>query len=242
MMGLLKRLLGVNSGELNRAVWLERTLSELPDKGKILDVGAGELRNRKFCAHLDYVSQDFCQYTGEMPEGLQISNWDTSRIDIVSDLLDIPVDDASFDAVLCSEVLEHVPEPTKALDEFRRILRPGGMLILTAPFASLVHFAPYHFATGFSKYWYEHHLKKRAFEIVELVPNGDWFDYFRQHLIRSGQMARKYSDPLWPLAYAYGLLGALYYSLSIRKRATDLACMGWMCMARKSNPEFDANR
>jgi ubiquinone/menaquinone biosynthesis C-methylase UbiE len=68
-------------------------------------------------------------------------------------------------------VLEHVPDPTKVLDEFARLLKSGGKLILSAPFASLVHFAPYHYCSGFSSYWYEHHLPQRGFQIEELTPN-----------------------------------------------------------------------
>src|SRR5674476_1266665 len=71
---------------------------------------------------------------GAPDEGLQTKGWDTTRIDLVSDITAIPAPDASFDAILCSEVLEHVPEPTHALDEFTRLLKPGGVLILTAPF------------------------------------------------------------------------------------------------------------
>jgi Caenorhabditis protein of unknown function, DUF268. len=75
-----------------------------------------------------------------------------------------------------------------------RLLKPGGKLILTAPFASLVHFAPYHYCTGFSRYWYEHHLPQSGFRIEELTPNGDWFAYCRQELTRLGSMARRYED------------------------------------------------
>ena len=116
-------------------------------------------------------------------KGLQTGKWNTSRMDLVCDINAIPEQDSAFDAILCSEVLEHVPDPTKkALDEFARLLKPGGKLILTAPFASLVHFAPYHYCSGFSRYWYEHHLPKRGFQIEELTSNGDRFAYWHQEL------------------------------------------------------------
>lgn len=118
-----------NINEINRQAWLKKTLSALPKGSRLLDAGAGELQNRKHCDHLIYVSQDFCQYQGSggggaPDEGLQMTSWDNSRIDLVSDITSIAAPDASFDAILCSEVLEHVPEPTYALDEFARLLKP----------------------------------------------------------------------------------------------------------------------
>lgn len=162
-----------------------------------------------------------------------MKQWDTTRIDLVSDITQIPAPDASFDAILCSEVLEHVPEPTHALDEFARLLKSGGCLILTAPFASNVHMAPYHFCSGFSKYWYHHHLESRGFEIQSLVANGDWYGLLRQEISRLGGMERQHGNWTWPLAYAYGMLGYLYFALRAKKRAEDLACFGWQCVAVK---------
>jgi ubiquinone/menaquinone biosynthesis C-methylase UbiE len=226
-----------NINENDRQAWLARTLRALPAGMRLLDAGAGELKNRKYCEHLDYVSQDFCQYHGAAgghpDEGLQTIGWDTTLIDLVSDITKIPAEDASFDAILCSEVLEHVPEPTQALDEFNRLLKPGGILILTAPFASSVHMAPYHFCSGFSKYWYEHHLLARGFEICELVANGDWYALLRQEITRLGGMERIKNNWTWPVAYLYALLGIGYFALRSKKRAEDLACFGWHCVAKK---------
>jgi SAM-dependent methyltransferase len=223
--------------EFTRQAWLKKTLVALPAGTRLLDAGAGELKNRPHCSHLDYVSQDFCQYEGQggaVPsEGLQMKQWDTSRIDLVSDIAAIPAPDRSFDAILCSEVLEHVPDPTRALDEFARLLKPGGTLILTAPFASQVHMAPYHYCTGFSRYWYERHLPVRGFEIRELSPNGDWFAYAEQELRRLGGMERQVGGWTWPIAYVYSLLGVLYFRLRADRHAAHLGCFGWHCVATK---------
>jgi len=90
-----------------------------------------------------------------------------------------------------------------------------------------VHFAPYYYGTGFSRYWYEHHLPLRGFLIEELSSNGDWFAYYRQELMRLGSTARRYGDWSWPLAYALGALGAMYFKLRNGRKADDLACFGW---------------
>ena len=133
----IKQDIGVSENEDNRNIWLAKTLANLPRGLRILDAGAGELRNKPLCKHLNYISQDICQYEGQGDShGLHTGVWDTSKIDLICDIIDIPEPDASFDAILCSEVFEHLPDPLKALTEFRRLLKPSGKLIITAPFAS----------------------------------------------------------------------------------------------------------
>jgi SAM-dependent methyltransferase len=231
----LKQLLNVNENEVNRNRWLKDTLRSIPSGFRILDAGAGELRNKLLCTHLVYVSQDACQYEGTGDaQGLQTGTWDTSKIDLVCDIVNIPEPEASFDVILCSEVFEHLPDALKALDEFSRLLKPGGKLILTAPFASFVHFAPYHYATGFSRYWYEYHLPTRDFEIRELTPNGDWFSYVKQEILRLPGIARRYGDWCWPLAYLVTGIGLIYFSLRGKSQtAEDVGCFGWHCIAIK---------
>jgi len=150
------------------------------------------------------------------------------------DITAIPVSDGSFGVIPCNEVLLQVPEPILAVKGTARILKRLGKLILAVSFASLVHFAPYpYYCSGFSRYWYEHHLPHRGFSIEELTPNGDWFAYCQQELMRLGSTARRYGDRSWPLAYMLGILGALYFKVRGGKQADDLACFGWQCVAVK---------
>jgi SAM-dependent methyltransferase len=176
-----------------RDVWVAHALAALPAGARLLDAGAGECQYKKHCGHLKYVAQDVAVYDGKGDTGLQTGSWDFSQIDIVCDILNIPEPDGSFDAVLCTEVLEHLPDPVRALDEMARLLRPGGMFIITAPFWSLTHFAPYHYATGFNRYFYESHLGRLGFDIVELTPNGNFFECVGQELRRVTDMAQRFA-------------------------------------------------
>lgn len=165
----------------NREVWLKKKLEHLTTRSKILDAGAGEQKYKKYCHHLNYTAQDFAQYDGVGDNtGLQTGAWDQSKLDLVSDIVNIPVKNNSFDAVMCIEVLEHLPEPIKAIAEFARILKVGGKLILSAPFASLTHFAPYHFYSGYNIYFYKNFLTEYGFEIKEISYNGNYFSYLAQ--------------------------------------------------------------
>lgn len=182
-----------NRNLFNRQKWVESTLLKLAPGLSIIDIGAGECQYKKYCTHLDYISQDFSQYTGEGDNiGLQTGKWNVNNIDIVSDITSIPVKENEFDVVLCTEVLEHVPDPVAALNEMSRILKKGGIMIITAPFCSLTHFAPYHFCDGFNQYFYNYHLERLDFEIIEMTPNGNYFEYLAQELRRLPTVTKKY--------------------------------------------------
>jgi len=178
-----------------REEWLESTLKIIPSGSLILDAGAGELKYKKFCTHLSYVSHDFGRYDGKgNGAGLQTQVWDQSRLDIISDITDIPKENGSFDAVMCIEVLEHVPDPIKALKELVRLLHSSGYLITTAPFNSLTHFAPFFFYTGYSEYFYNYWLTEMGLKIIDIQVNGNYFEYLAQELNRLPKVARKYAS------------------------------------------------
>lgn len=228
---------GKEKNEDARNGWIRRELAALPTGIKILDAGAGECKWKDTCRHLTYVSQDICQYEGSGNSvGLQTGIWDTSRIDIVSDIIDIPVGDGEFDAILCSEVLEHLPDPVLAIKELGRIAKSGGVLLLTAPFNSLTHFAPYHYCTGFNRYWYEKHLKENGWEIVETRSNGDYFSYIAQELGRLPSVVRNYTGrkafliKIWSLFLKIGLKRIMEHPNS----SSELQCFGYFIKARKA--------
>jgi SAM-dependent methyltransferase len=101
-------------------------------RGRTLDAGAGGLHARQLleghCAA--YVSVDLRDRHGEL-----------DLVADVQDLRDIP--DATFDTVFCSQVLEHLPAPARAVAEFHRVLRPDGRLLVAAPHLSALHEVPH---------------------------------------------------------------------------------------------------
>jgi len=224
------------TNESARVKWIEETLRKIPEGLTILDAGAGELQFKKFCSHLKYIAQDFGQYSGEGEIGLQIGAWDNSKLDIVSDIVSIPLPDHSVDAIMCTEVLEHIPDPIGAIKEFDRLVKPGGYLLITAPFASLTHFAPYHFASGLSRFFYEKHLPENNFTIEILKLNGNFFEYIAQENRRIKFVAAKYAGKkiniFQKIIIHLNLL--ILQSLSKKdKGSSELLCYGIHVFARK---------
>lgn len=141
----------------------------LPAGARVLDAGSGEAPYRSLFGHCEYLTQD---WPGTPHQGAHAS-------DVIADLHDLPLEDASFDAVVCTEVLEHVAEPQRVLAELRRILRPGGRLLVTVPFAIELHEEPH------DHYRYTSHglrglLERAGFVDVEVVPATGWFSTFAQ--------------------------------------------------------------
>ena len=234
----LRPPVGINS-ERSRESWLEKMLLDIPPNSRILDAGAGTQRYRKYCGHLDYVSQDFGEYDGKGDgAALQTGEFDYGKLDIVSDITSIPELDSSFDAIMCIEVLEHLPNPVEAIKEFARLLKPNGHLIITAPFCSLTHFAPYHFSTGFTKYWYERHLAEFNFNSIEIIPNGNFFESVAQEVYRISTISSRYSriKPNWIELLSIFVLQRMLLRCSKKdKGSAELLCFGYHVHAQKAS-------
>lgn len=167
------------SGDFNqreRDRWVAIQAAAVPAGASILDIGAGKGRYRSLFAHCDYKTQDFAQEPGTIGQ--------YTPLDYESDITAIPVPDGSFDAILCTEVLEHVPEPIRAVQEMARILKPGGRLIMTAPLGAFLHQEPYHFYGGYTPHWYRKFLPEAGFEVVSIERNRGFFSLFGQEAQR----------------------------------------------------------
>jgi len=129
----------------------------IPRGARILDAGAGNAPYRKHFEHAEYETADFCQV--DKPY---------AAVDYVCDLTDIPVEEARYEGVLLTQVLEHVPEPQPVLRELFRILAPGGRLWLTAPLFYAEHEQPYDFYR-YTQFGFRHQLSSAGFEVEQLA-------------------------------------------------------------------------
>ncbi len=221
------------NNQFERDDFILQQLSALPSGLKILDAGCGSQRYRKMCGHLEYFAQDFGKYTVDEKriigsDGVGGSGgYRYGRLDYVSDITDIPEEDEAFDAVLCTEVLEHIPRPNEAIAELSRLLKPGGCLILTAPSNCLRHMDPYFYYSGFSDRWFEEVLSRNGLAITMLSPVGDYYSWLAVEMARTASTHSVFAKIALSPAFLF-LISRKKTKLSI-----DTLAMGYHCVARK---------
>ena len=93
-------------------------------------------------------------------------------VDLVAPAHDLPLEDDALDAVVCTQVLEHTPEPWLVLEEFARVIRPGGTVIVTAPLTWYLHELPHDYYR-FTAYGLAHLLHRAGFVDVQVKPMND---------------------------------------------------------------------
>lgn len=123
-----------------RTVDLKRL--RLPDGARALDLGCGQGRHVHalyYAANIHVVGLDLCfEDVVKTREGFEAApDLDAPESRSFSltlgDALRLPFADGTFDLIVCSEVLEHIPDFKQALAEITRILKPGGQLALSVP-------------------------------------------------------------------------------------------------------------
>lgn len=129
-------------------------------KGQVLDIG---------CGNKPYESW----FEGRVTEykGCDVVQSNLCKVDVVCEAtaLDFPND--RFDTVFSTQVIEHVSDPFTMLREAFRVMRPDGVLILSAPFCWELHEEPYDFFR-YSKYGLRSMIENAGFQIEVIIPNG----------------------------------------------------------------------
>jgi SAM-dependent methyltransferase len=179
-------------------------------KGQTLDVGCGRRPYEKtfFAGASKYVGTDYLS--------------DRSRPDVVASALAIPFEDNSFDTVVSTEVLEHVPDPLRALSEMRRVLKPGGFLVLSTPMYWPRHEVPY----DYFRYPYDgllHLIKESGLELEKLYSRGRSYLFLGQVLQQVQPIAARPVN--WLINRVF-----LWCDLHLKH---DTHTLGWTVVARK---------
>lgn len=179
-------------------VWIEVEISRFAERlakgARVLDAGAGDQRYRPKFAHCVYESADFEQV--DKPYAAS-----TYKCDLRS----IPAPDRSFDAVVFTQVMEHLPDPLAVLRELNRLMKPGGRLFYSAPLWFEEHEKPYDFYR-YTQFGVRHLFESAGFEVKELR----WLQGYLgsvSHQLR--HMAR--SLPKSPAGYGSGPQATLRY-------------------------------
>lgn len=156
------------SAKLTR-ITLDRFIADHASSRRTLDIGAQN-----------------GPYAAQFPRRIGLDIQPGAGVHIIGDAQALCIRDRAFEVVLCTEVLEHLPEPQRAIDEMYRVLEPGGELLLTTRFLFPLHDTPHDYFR-FTKYGLRHLL--RRFEIVALHEETDSIGALAVLLQRLGMQA-----------------------------------------------------
>jgi SAM-dependent methyltransferase len=204
---------------------VEKFARSLPENALVLDAGAGEARFRSYFARQRYVALDNRQ--GD-------PTWNYSALNIVGDLLALPLGSDACDAVLNVVVLEHTSDPRRVLSELHRVLRPQGRLLLAVPLIWELHQVPHDYFR-FTRYGLERLLSGTGLELSWLLPVGGYFwllgrySFYFLKFWRSG--IRVVFLPF--LAPVFGFVIPLLCSYLDRFDRTEIYTQLYICEARK---------
>ena len=155
------RLLTSNEpGKTHLQSWLSKIAAELAEGARVLDAGCGEAPYSPLFANQRYETLD------ARPPA-------TYEPTFTCPISDIPVPDNSFDAIICTQVLEHVSDPIGVLKELHRVLKPGFHCYLSLPLVFEEHEMPHDYFR-YTRSGLVHMAEVSGFEVVEIF----WLEGF----------------------------------------------------------------
>jgi SAM-dependent methyltransferase len=138
--------------------------------GRLMDFGCGSKPYKSMFQVEEYIGVDF--HNEGHPH-------DNEQIDVFYDGEKLPFENSYFDSVLCSEVFEHVFNLDEVLTEINRVMKPGGMILITCPFSWNEHEVPHDYAR-YTFYALKHILGKNGFEVVQFRKAGNFMTTISQ--------------------------------------------------------------
>lgn len=184
---------------------------EIPSSSLVLDLGGNKINKRgKFNIERYSVKVIYTDLST------------IKRPDVQSNASLLPFDSNSFDAIVCSEVLEHVPDPRKVLDEAQRVLKSDGLFLMCVPFMFRIHSDPYDFGRYTDFYWHQE-LQKAGLRVISIEKQGLFWSVFVE-MIRSwvyqkmldGKLIQKWRISLASFIIAWARKRALHHDLANR--------------------------
>lgn len=137
-----------------------RQIACFPPGSRILDVGGRKEHKR---GHFDVGNYPLkVEYANIAPE---------TQPDHLCDAAALTCEAGRFDGVICSEVLEHVPNPGKVMAEIFRVLKQGGKALVVAPFMYHIHADPVDYGR-YTDYYWRAAAQEAGFEQIELEYQG----------------------------------------------------------------------
>lgn len=142
-------------------------VAAVPVTGSLIDVGCGQKPHRDLFPGIHpYDGIDFGGYS--INKDFSAGRPDLEFPPDYTSTWTLPFPDASYDHGAAFEVLEHHPEPRRALSELARVIRPGGYIFLSWPFMFPLHEEPHDF------FRYTHHAMDRMAAKAGFEPMGHW--------------------------------------------------------------------
>ena len=119
-------------------------------------------------------------------------------IDAQANACQLPFRDGAFGVVICTEVLEHTRTPDVLLNELRRVLQPGGKLLLSVPFAFPIHYAPTDYYR-FTRFGLTHLLEQWEIESLQETTSdaATLATYFHHWLLKKKGLHWKPPKLVW---------------------------------------------
>jgi SAM-dependent methyltransferase len=228
--------------------WVRRSVAFLAQhaQGRLLDVGVGERPYANlFGPRVQrYIGLEYPPMADNLSPGIW-KNLERVRgiIDVWGDGSALPFAAQTFDTLLALEVLEHVPDPGALVKDFARVLRPGGRLLLSVPFAAPLHQLPYDYQR-FTEQGLRTLVERCGLRVEIVQPRGNFAAVIgslrAQYLLRSLGASELLVDgsvrvSRWrgPFVFLLIALVQLFYR-GLSAVSNDSSCpMGYSLVARK---------